>query len=307
MAQLNRRKFIQKTSLGTTALTLMPHLIKSSPLYEDHASGIQVNGHLWVYASKYPPHWDSTPIIEQVFSDFKYAGISGIELMEVNLRHDNAVSKLNELIDRYGVLVSGTSYGGVNMWKADESASIIKDVELIVGRLEAVGGKTFGVSVGSSKHLKTKQELDVQAEVLKRCIEICNAHDVELNLHNHTYEVENNLYDLKNTIDRIPNIKLGPDINWLIRAGVSPVKFINTYGKQIVYLHLRDQFNNGKWSEYLGEGDTDFNTIAEALKAQNFNGQVAIELAFENNYKPKRSLRDDWKKSRDFVKQTFNW
>ncbi len=57
-----------------------------------------------------------------------------------------------------------------------------------------------------------------------------------LNLHNHTYEVENELYDLKGTLARIPGIKLGPDLNWLVRAGVDPAGFIRRFGKQIVFM-----------------------------------------------------------------------
>ena len=73
-----------------------------------------------------------------------------------------------------------------------------------------------------------------------------------LNLHNHTYEVENQLHDLKGTLARIPDVKLGPDLNWLIRGGVDPVQFIHDHGEQIVFLHLHDQKADGKWSEAMG-------------------------------------------------------
>ncbi|MBC7722893.1 MAG: sugar phosphate isomerase/epimerase, partial [Pedobacter sp.] len=143
--------------------------------------------------------------------------------------------------------------------------------------------------------------------LLKKILVICSDNGIEANLHNHTYEVENAMHDLKGTLARIPDIKLGPDLNWLIRAGINPVHFINTYGKQIVYLHIRDQYANGKWTEYLGQGVTDFPAIAKALKAQDFKGNCAVELAFEKDFKPTNPLKEDWKLSRQYVKKTFGW
>jgi sugar phosphate isomerase/epimerase len=149
--------------------------------------------------------------------------------------------------------------------------------------------------------------LDAQANILKQIFLICNDNGVEANLHNHTYEIENGMHDLKGTLARIPEIKLGPDLNWLIRGGVDPVDFIKLYGSKIVYLHIRDQYADGKWTEYLGQGVTDFNAIAKALREQKFDGDVAIELAFESGFTPTKPLKEDWKLSREFVKKTFGW
>ncbi|WP_428329344.1 sugar phosphate isomerase/epimerase family protein [Mucilaginibacter sp.] len=153
--------------------------------------------------------------------------------------------------------------------------------------------------------MKTEAELDAQADLLNKIIPICNNYGIVLNLHNHTYEVQNEMHDLKGTLARIPDIKLGPDLNWLVRAGVDPVWFINTYGKQMVYMHIRDQGADHKWTETVGSGVTDFKAIAQALQKQEFSGRAAIELAFDNP--PVNPIRDDWKNSLQYVKQTFNW
>lgn len=305
----SRRKFIRNTSAGIIASFLSPSLVLNAVACETNAMKIPINAHLWVYASKFPPNWDCTPVLDTIFSDLSYAGIQGLELMEGQLRHEDSVERLNGLIDTYNLPVSGSSYGvGFNMWKHDEHKAILKDINLVVPRLGEVGGKTFGISVGNkSEGLKTEAELDAQADILKKIRHICDDNGIVANLHNHTYEVENNLHDFKGTLARIPDFKLGPDINWLIRAGVDPVDFINTYGEQIEYLHIRDQYKDGTWSEYVGQGDTDFKTIAAALKATNFNGQAAIELAYPDNFTPKNQLKENWKMSKDFIRQTFHW
>ena len=128
-----------------------------------------------------------------------------------------------------------------------------------------------------------------------------------LNLHNHTYEVENNLHDLKGTLKRIPDVKLGPDLDWLVQAGVDPVQFIRQYGDRLVFLHLRDQRKDKTWVESLGEGDMDYKAVTKALQEVNFSGDAVIELAHPNNFKPTRPLRESLKMSREFVRQTLGY
>ena len=286
----------------------VPNLLMSHSKPINTIQNVPINAHLWVYASKFPPNWDCTPILETVFSDLSYAGISGLELMEGQLRHDDSVERINGLIKKHQLPVSGSSYGvGFNMWDKSQHKAIMEDIKIVVPRLGEVGGKTFGISVGGKDGIKTEAELDAQADLLKKIRVICKDNGIVANLHNHTYEVENNMHDLKGSLARIPDFKLGPDLNWLMRAGVDPVDFITTYGKQIEYLHIRDQYNDGTWTEYVGQGDTDFKAIAAALKAQDFSGQVAIELAFPNDFTPINELKQDWKMSREFIQKTFGW
>jgi sugar phosphate isomerase/epimerase len=304
----SRRKFIGQSGamLATVLLTdLFSPGLFAEGLFKNK---VKVNAHLWLYASKFPPGWDATPSLETLFADLSYAGIDGVELMESVLRHDDAVEKLKGLIKKYNLAVSGSSYGvGFNMWDVEQHQKILDDINIVVPRLSAVNGKTFGISVGEPKGIKTEKQLDAQALLLKKILVICDNNGIQANLHNHTYEVENGMHDLKGTLARIPDIKLGPDLNWLIRAGINPVDFINTYGKQIVYLHIRDQYADGKWTEYLGQGVTDFAAIAKALKAKKFKGNCAIELAFEKDFKPVNALKEDWKLSRAYVKKAFGW
>ncbi len=304
----DRRSFIQKSGFGMAGALILPNILMPSSKCTNTKEKIKVNAHLWIYASKFPPNWDCSPVLETVFSDLSYAEIDGVELMEVNLRSDDAVNNLTTLIEKYNLPVSGSSYGvGFNMWDTNQHKAILDDIKIVVPRLGKVKGKTFGISVGGADHVKTEKELDAQAAILHKIVAICEDNGIEANLHNHTYEVENDIHDLKGTLKRMPDIKLGPDLNWLIRAAVDPVDFINTYGKQIVYLHIRDQYEDGIWTEYVGQGSTDFPAIAKALKAQGFNGQAAIELAYENNFEPKNPLKENWKKSRQYVKDTFKW
>jgi len=302
----SRRGFLKNSSMCVAGM-LLPAELANQALAEGLAPfKAKISAHMWVYASAHPPTWDATPDLEKIFSDLHQAGLDGVELMEVILRHDDAVEHLGKLQKQYHLPVTGASYGAA-MWDATKHAEILADAALIVKRLGQLGGQMLGISVGDARRAKTEPELDAQAQLLKKIMTVCGDSGVVLNLHNHTYEVGNGMHDLKETLARIPEIKLGPDLNWLVRAGVDPVWFIKTYGRQMVYMHIRDQYQDGTWTEYVGQGVTDFPAIAAALRSVDFRGRAAIELAFPANFVPTNPLAEDWKKSKDYVKTVFGW
>jgi sugar phosphate isomerase/epimerase len=302
----SRRDFLK-----TSTLSLAAGLLPAKSATGAFAAGLfqfkpKLSAHMWVYASKYPPQWDATADLEKVFGDLHLAGFDGVEIMDVNLRHDDSVEHLRRLVNQYELPVSGASYGGP-MWDATKHDELLADATTVITRLGQLEGKTFGISVGDAGRPKTEAELDAQARLLASIRQLCADRGVVANLHNHTYEVRDDLHDLKGTLTRIPDFKLGPDLNWLIRGGVDPVWFIKTYGHQMVYMHIRDQYKDGTWTEYVGEGATDFPAIAAALRSVDFRGRAAIELAFPQDFTPKYALAEDWKRSRDYVKTTFGW
>jgi sugar phosphate isomerase/epimerase len=266
---------------------------------------VLVPSHLWVYAST-QPDFDPTPVLDRVFADMKYAGMDGVELMERALRHPDVVERIGALSERHGLPVTGTSYGAP-MWDRARQAEILEDAERVIGRLAALGGRTLGTTAERAPQRKTPEQLDAQAEVMLRMIAMCEARGVQLNVHNHTWEVADDLHELRGMLERVPELRLGPDLNWLVRGGVDPVWFIDTYADRIVYLHLRDQYADGRWSEAVGEGDTDFRAIGEALHRHGFSGYAAIELAFEQDFTPTRPIRESLRASREFVRETLGY
>ncbi len=296
----SRRNFI-KQSMALAGAALFSG---AEALAKPGAKNIFLAGHIWAYASRYPPNWDCTPILDSIFNDMKWAGMDGIEIMESLLHHDDAVQRFNDLIGRHKIPVIGTSYYN-DMWDKNQQQSILEDVEPTVSRLHQIGASMIGISVGDAERQKTEDELEFQAEMLKKVMTICSKYNVVPNLHNHTYEMAYNMVDFKSNVTKVPDIALGPDLNWLVRSGVDPVEFINTYGHRMVFMHIRDQDADGKWTETVGSGTTNFKGIAEALKKINYKGRAAIELAFDTP--PKNEVKEDFKTSREYVEKTFGW
>jgi sugar phosphate isomerase/epimerase len=281
--------------------SLLPALAQTA----EKRKKVVIAGHPWVYAAPLPGH-DITPVLEQVFSDMSYAGMDAIELMHTALGHAGSVERVGELSHKYSLPVLGASFGA-DMWDRSKHSAILEDAQTIITRIQQLGGRTLGTSVGEAPHQKTPEQLDAQAEILRKIITFGNEHGVVLNLHNHTYEVRDNEYDLKGTLARIPDVKLGPDLNWLVRAGIDPVDFIRRHADHIVYMHLRDQKSDGTWPEAMGEGVTDFVAIGKELHQINFSGDAAIELAHEKGFKLTRPLRESLKMSREYVRRIMGY
>jgi sugar phosphate isomerase/epimerase len=269
------------------------------------ADKVIVGAHPWVYAATRRPR-EISPILEQIFSDMSYAGYEGVELMPDALGDEASTAQVRELSDKYSLPVIGTSWGGA-MWDRTKHEHILAEANALLPRLASVGGRTLGTSVGRTPEPKTDEQLDAQADVLKQLIALCEQHGVVLNLHNHTYEVENGEHDVGGTLARVPDVRLGPDLNWLLRGGVDPVDFIRRHADRIVFLHLRDEQADGRWPEAMGEGSMDYGAIGEALREIGFTGDAVVELAHEADFEPTRPLRESLKMSREYVRETLGF
>lgn len=269
------------------------------------SEAVRVGAHPWVYAAT-RPNYDIYGILDQIFADLAWAGMDFIELMHTALEPDGAVSRIGELADKHQLPVIGTSYGA-DFWRRDQHGPILDYAGRMVERLAQLGARLIGVSVGNARRPKTAEELDAQAELLGRLMKLCEPRGITINLHNHIYEVENGEHDLKGTLARLPGVRLGPDIDWLVGAGIDPVDFIRRHGNRIIYAHLRDRKRDGVWAEAMGEGDIDYGAVARALREARFSGRLAIELAHPRDFRPTRPLRESFKMSRRYVREVMGY
>ena len=292
-----KRKEFLNMSLSAASLAMMG--FSGALLSCENKMKLPVGAHVWIYARD-QPGYDVSGILPQIFSEMKYAGFDGVELMEYPLRKKERVQEIAELIEKHQMPLMGTSYAA-NMWDQSKHNEILEDVEHVMDNMAFLKARTFGTSVGKPEgRKKTTEEFDAQAELLKKLIKMGDERGIVLNLHNHTYEVEDNLFDLKNTLQRIPDAKLGPDLAWLERAGVDPIWFLKEYKKNIVFMHLRDQANN-KWSEALGDGDTDFELIGDTIREIKFKGDIVVELAIDRGTSPSKPIKELLKSSREYL------
>jgi sugar phosphate isomerase/epimerase len=264
-----------------------------------------VAAHPYVYTQQRPDR-DINPVLDRVFADIKAAGFDAIELMQGQFLPEGSAERIREISRRTGLPVIGMSYNAA-MWNRKQHTAILAEASRLLERLGKVGGRTLGISVGATPKPKTDEQFDAQADLLLKLRKIAADNGVTANLHNHTYEVASGEHDLNGTLRRIPDFKLGPDLNWLLRGGVDPVDFIRRRGRQMVYMHLRDQAAGGKWTEAMGEGAMDYAAIGRALKEVGFAGDMAVELAHEKGFALTRPLRESFRLSRQCIRTSMGY
>ncbi len=292
---MNRREWLRAAALGLAA----------SARGAETPHKVRVGAHIWMYSAK-QPGYDPTPVLPQAFEELSKAEIDGVELMSQALMHDDAVPRIRELSKRYNLPIIGASWEAP-MWDRGQRTFLTFIASVMLPRLQAIGGQRLGISVGDAHHKKSDWELDNQADFLRDLIHMCADHGIAPNLHNHVYEVQDNEYDLRGTLKRIPDVKLGPDVGWLFRAGINPPDFIREHRDRIVYMHLRDETAAHKWPDLIGEGVIDFAAIGKTLHEIGFSGDLAIELAHESDFKPVRSFGESVRLSREYVRRVMGY
>jgi sugar phosphate isomerase/epimerase len=94
------------------------------------------------------------------------------------------------------------------------------------------------------------------------------------------------------------------DVNWVWKGGVVPLDGLKQYGDRLVTWHLR-QSRDGFWLEDLDSGDIDYPEIAKYADAHNLPKRYTVELAIEPGTKITRSVVENHRLSREYVKKVF--
>ncbi len=240
---------------------------------------------------------------EQIFSDLGRAGYDGIELMHTMLEPLGAEQEMLDYSAAHDLPVIGSSFGAA-MWDAEKTDDILEHAERLCSQLETLGAHQLAISTGSSGEPKTDEQLDTQADVVREIMALCEQHGLQLNVHNHTYEMDWDMREFKGMLERIPEMKLGPDLNWLRRAGIDPWQFVREYGDRILYMHLRPQHGD-RWVQTFGESDEDYTKLAEVIDEIDFRGWVGVELAFRAEHPVTRAMSQNYAICLDFLRATL--
>jgi inosose dehydratase len=125
-------------------------------------------------------------------------------------------------------------------------------------------------------------------------------------LHNHAPEMRDEGRELRSNLDRTDPALVGfcADTHWIYRGGGDLLEYLERYGDRLGSLHLRNSVA-GVWSETLGDGDLDHRAIAAKLAAARFDGPLIVELAIEEGTPQTRSLVENMRISRAYLREVF--
>lgn len=109
-------------------------------------------------------------------------------------------------------------------------------------------------------------------------------------------------YDFRHTKSR--SVGWCYDVHWVWKGGVMPMDALKEYGERVVTWHLR-QSRNGIWWEDLDTGDVDYPAVAKYAAEHKLPRRFSVELALEDGTKVTRSVIENHRRSREYVRRVF--
>ena len=242
--------------------------------------------------------------VEESLAAVRRAGYERLEIMSqffepAMLERTAAALKANRL-DLCAV------YKGGPMHEPAAADETIARTVALADVLKPLGAPSINFNSDPIPAGKTDAQLAVQVKALDRLGAQLKARGVRLTVHQHAPEMRDNArewrYELRHTDPDL--VWFCVDVDWVKRGGQDPMTILREAGKRIASMHLRNA-RNGVWMEELADGDVDYREVVAWLKEIGYQGYLLVELAYESQTRPTRSLEEDLRRSRVYAEKIF--
>lgn len=187
--------------------------------------------------------------------------------------------------------------------KASETAERIARASAVAAQ---AGFGIINVNPDPLGRPKTDNELVIQAEALTELGTELTKLGLKLGIHHHTPELAEKGREFHSNFQKCPPDRVGfcYDVHWVYRGGISPSECLPQYGSRLVSWHLR-QSREQIWWEDLDSGDLDYPLIARYAREHQLPAFYTVELALESGTKITRSVVENHRRSREYVKRVM--
>jgi len=197
-------------------------------------------------------------------------------------------------------------YTGARLHEAEKAGEAVGKILTAAKVCRQAGFRVLSCNADPIGREKSDEELKTQANALSDLGEGLNALGMKLGVHQHMPEMANHAREFHYDFDHTKSEVVGwcYDVHWVWKGGVMPLDGLGQYGDRVVTWHLR-QSRNGVWWEDLDAGDVDYPAVAHYAKGHNLVRRFSVELALEPGTKITRSVIENHRRSREFVRRVF--
>ena len=304
----SRRDFLRRTTSASAlgALASSPGYLarlvaaESGPA-ADSKTLVGSNIYVWTqYAQR-----DKKPLdVAEVISALRDCGYDYLEsFMDVATPENNA--KFAEQLKAKG-LQPVSLYTGARLHESGKASEVVAKVLRAAKVCQAAGFKVISCNADPIGREKTDEELKTQAAALADLGEGLNKFGMRLGMHHHMPEMANKALEFHYNFDHSKPGVVGfcYDVHWVWKGGVPPADALRQYGDRVVTWHIR-QSRDGVWWEDLDSGDIDYAAVARYAKERNLPRRFSVELALEAGTKITRSVVENHRRSREWVRKVF--
>ena len=244
--------------------------------------------------------------LERMFTASRRAGYRRMELIDSFLAPELR-ERTAALIRQSGFEVPVVYHGGA-FHEAEAAARSIDAILSTADAARPLGTRWVNTNCNPKRgrERKTDEELSVEAENLNRLGRALHERDMRLMLHAHDPDMAEGAREWRSNLHRTDPglVWMCMDVHWVYRGGQDPMQLLREAGRRTASLHVRNS-TRGVWSESFGDGDVDYRAVAQFLRSIQYDGLIAVELAYEAGTNPTRELEDDLKMSREYAERIF--
>ena len=242
--------------------------------------------------------------VGEVISALRDTGYDYLEtFMDVGRPEENA--KFADQLKTKG-LQPVSLYTGARVHEAAQAGAVVAKILASAKVCQQAGFRVISCNADPIGREKTDEELKTQAAALSELGEGLNALGMKLGVHHHMPEMANHAREFHYNFDHTKPAGVGfcYDVHWVWKGGVMPLDALKQYGDRVVTWHIR-QSRNGVWWEDLDTGDVDYDAVAKYARAHNLARRFSVELAIEPGTKITRSVVENHRRSREFIRRVF--
>jgi inosose dehydratase len=242
--------------------------------------------------------------VEEVISALRDAGYDYLESF-MDAAQPEANAKFAQQLRAKG-LRPVSLYTGARLHEAAQAGAVVTKLLAAAKVCRQAGFQVISCNPDPIGREKTDEELKTQAAALSKLGEGLNALGLKLGVHNHLPEMANHAREFHYNFDHTKPDVVGfcYDVHWVWKGGVMPLDALKQYGARVVTWHLR-QSRDGVWWEDLDTGDIDYEAVAKYAKTHNLARRFSVELAIEAGTKITRSVVENHRRSREYVRRVF--
>jgi inosose dehydratase len=301
----SRREFLSSTTTALAVAAMLPTAWSAEPQAAGPVATKKTLVGSNVYGWGQYAERDHKPLnVGDVLSALRD---TGYDYLEYNL-NVNAPDENGRFADqlRSKGLQPVSLYTGARLHEANTCSQAVAKIAMAARVAKQAGFYVISCNLDPIGREKTDEELKTQAAAVSELGQALESLGVRLAIHQHLPEMANHAREFHAMFDHTAPENVGwcYDVHWVWKGGVQPPDALRQYGQRVATWHLR-QSRQGIWWEDLDTGDVDYSSVARYANEHHLARRFSVELALESGTKVTRSVVENHRRSREFVRRTF--
>jgi inosose dehydratase len=301
----SRRQFVRTAALGAGSLAAGLGLAEAAWGADGAPAEAFVGSNIFGWGQYYQRmNKNLQENFDEVLSALRDAGY---DYLEANLDAGNpdANLRLAERMKSKG-LKPVTLYTGARLHEPAAARETIKKLIPAAQACRTAGFRALSCNVDPIGREKTEAELKNQVSALIELGQALREIGLKFGIHHHLPEMAAHAREFHYNFQQTDPKTIGfcYDVHWVWKGGVQPLDALKAYGERIVSWHIR-QSRDGIWWEDLDAGDVDYSAVAQVAKERRLARLFTVELALEGKTKITRSVVENHRRSREFIRKVF--